>query len=302
MKPIRFLLALCVLTFGNTLGATLIGASDPFAEGVVLPPPDPVLQKRLDQLVRQAPFKKFARKKSLCVALLDVTDPQRIRFAAIQPDEMRYAASLPKIAIMLGVFDQVERRSLEYTPRLKEKLVRMIRVSSNRDASDLIKLVGFEAIEKALRNPKYQLYDPAHRGGGLWVGKDYGGELGYWKRDPLRRISHGATARQVARFLFMMESGQLISPWASREMKDIMSNPGIHHKFVRGLESARPGSEIYRKSGTWKEWHADAALVERDGKKYIAVAMLRSKTKGVLSRLIVHLDDLIFQPQPARAD
>jgi beta-lactamase class A len=54
---------------------------------------------------------------------------------------------------------------------------------------------------------------------------------------------------------------------------------------------------VYRKSGTWRNYHADAALVERDGRSYVAVALLESptnSTQGVLSSLIVRLDDLIF--------
>ncbi|HSM17073.1 MAG TPA: hypothetical protein VK845_08790 [Gemmatimonadales bacterium] len=38
-------------------------------------------------------------------------------------------------------------------------------------------------------------------------------------------------------------------------------------------------------------------IVERDGKKYVAVALLESSSaKGVLSKLILRLDDLIHRP------
>ena len=132
---------------------------------------------------------------------------------------------------------------------------------------------------------------------GCGSGKGYGG-LGYWRRDPLHQISHGATARQVARFLVMMDRGVLVDSWISREMKTIMSHPAIEHKFVKGL-ARRPGSKIYRKSGTWKQWHADAALVERNGKKYVAVALMEGKDSALLADLIVKLDDLIHKPPPS---
>lgn len=126
------------------------------------------------------------------------------------------------------------------------------------------------------------------------MGRGYGGGIGLWRRDPLHSISHGATARQVARFLVMMDRGELISPWASAEMKSIMAHPEIHHKFVRGLAERRPRSRIFRKSGTYRNWHADAAIVERDGKKYVAVALLEAAAwRGVLPNLIVELDALI---------
>jgi len=78
-------------------------------------------------------------------------------------------------------------------------------------------------------------------------------------------------------------------------MKDILARSGIHHKFVKGL-AKRPESIIYRKSGTWKDCHSDSVLVERNGKKYVAVAlMVNPSPKEVLSRLIIQLDDIIHK-------
>ena len=172
----------------------------------------------------------------------------------------------------------------------------MIRNSDIAISSELIQLVGFQNIARTLQDPRHQLYD-RRRGGGLWVGRGFGG-LGVWRRDPIANTSHGATARQVARFFVMVERGELVSPWASAEMKEILSDPAIHHKFVLGLEQARPRSVIYRKSGTWQNYHADAAIVERDGRTYIAVVLLESPTRssgGVLASLIVRMDQLFFR-------
>ena len=59
-------------------------------------------------------------------------------------------------------------------------------------------------------------------------------------------------------------------------------------------KDARPGSRIFRKSGTWHQWHGDAALVERDGKRYVAVALCEDANGGnILERLIVALDDCV---------
>jgi beta-lactamase class A len=214
---------------------------------------------------------------------------------------MRYAASLPKIAIMLGVFDRVAAGELSYTPQLRRKLERMIRRSDNRASSELIELIGFEAIATALSDPRYQLYDEG-RNGGLWVGKDYGGPLGYWHRDPLHDISHGATTRQVARFFVMLDRGELISPWASAEMKRVMGKPAIEHKFVRGL-LALPRLLMFRKSGTWRNYHADAALVEHDGHRYVAVALVENAAgDSVLTRLIQRLDPIAAPNRVARSE
>jgi len=267
-------------------------------ETLVLPDPDPALQAGLRTILNQSPYRRLIQERRLSVALVDLSDPTIIRYAGVDDDRERYAASLPKIGILLGVFDQIDKERIVYTPELRGKLELMIRKSSNSISSEMIRLVGFPNIASALRDPRHQLYDPEGRGGGLWVGRGYGSGVGLWRRDPVGNTSHGATARQVARFLVMMDQGMLVSPWASAEMKSIMGNPQIKHKFVAGL-SSRPGSRIFRKSGTWKEWHADAALVERDGKKYVAVALAESSSGGsILSSLILRLDDLVVTGRP----
>ncbi len=270
------------------------------ASTLVLPPSDPALQAALNRAMAEPPFRQHVARKRLSVALVDLSQPGTVRYAGLDDDRMRYAASLPKIAILLGVFDQIDKGKVTYTPALKRKMELMIRRSSNIESTNLIRLVGFEAIARSLRDPHYELYSPK-RNGGLWVGRDYGGGPGLWRRDPMHNISHGATARQVARFFVMLDQGTLVSPWASAEMKEILSHPDIHHKFVLGLD-ARPGSNIFRKSGTWKVWHADAALVERNGKKYVAVALMESSAgKTVLPELILKLDDIICAPAAAPA-
>ncbi len=268
---------------------------------LVLPAPDPALQAGLDRVLRQAPFRRLVEQGRLSVSLVDMSRPDRLRYAGVDDDRERYAASLPKIGILLGVFDQIERGNLAYTDELKAKLEAMIRHSDNRASSEMIRLIGFPAIVQALRDPRHELYDEG-RNGGIWVGRGYGG-MGLWRRDPIGNQSHGATARQAARFLVMMDQGRLVSQWASAEMKQIMGDPAIRHKFVLGLD-ARPRSRIFRKSGTWRQWHADAALVERDGRKYVTVALLDSptgSTGGVLAQLILKMDDLIFRGTAAAA-
>lgn len=274
----------------------------PVQETLVLPELDASLQAGLQAILSQAPYRRLIQERRLSVALVDLSDPGYLRYAGVDDDRERYAASLPKIGILLGFFDQVDKGNITYTPQLRTKLEYMIRRSSNSISSEMIQLVGFENIEAALRDPRHQLYDPSGRGGGLWVGRGYGSGVGLWRRDPVGNISHGATARQVSRFLVMMDEGMLVSPWASAEMKTIMGSPAIKHKFVAGL-SGRPGSRIFRKSGTWKEWHADAALVERGGKKYVAVALAESSSGGsVLSSLILRLDDLVVTGRVASVE
>jgi beta-lactamase class A len=89
---------------------------------------------------------------------------------------------------------------------------------------------------------------------------------------------------------------QLVTPALTLEMKEILSNPKLHHKFVKGLES-RPGAKIYRKSGTWKSWHADSAMVEYGEYRYIAVGLAQHPNGSKwLEQIIVPMHDLIVGP------
>ena len=118
------------------------------------------------------------------------------KVAWYNPSLMLYAASLPKIAIVLGVFVEIERGAIKLDSETRNQLIRTIRHSSNRDATALLHKVGFERLAEILQDERYgKLYDPA-RGGGLWVGKEYG-KAPAWRRDPLQGLSHGASAMQA---------------------------------------------------------------------------------------------------------
>ena len=119
------------------------------------------------------------------------------------------------------------------------------------------------------------------------MGKDYGPKPAF-HRDPLAGLSHGASTFQVARFYCGLQTGELVAPEALRLMREAMVEPGIRHKFVSGLSDHVGEVTMYRKSGTWRDFHADSALVEADGQVYVMVALARNK-QG--SRWLHHLAD-----------
>ncbi|MEX2524389.1 MAG: serine hydrolase [Gammaproteobacteria bacterium] len=255
--------------------------------------PDPKLQSRLALGLGQMGLSRAVDEERLSVALVDITDSTRPHLAAVNSDLMMYSASLPKIAILFGAYQRIEDGMLKHTKELKQDMTDMIRHSSNSAATRVLNLVGPEYLNRLLQSARYRLYDVRHQGG-LWVGKPYGKSPAY-QRDPLHSISHGATVWQVARFYYLLENGKLVSPRASREMKSILARPAIHHKFVGGLLATHPDASIYRKSGTWRTYHSDSAIVERNGRRYIAVALANDARAGDwLRKLIVVMDDIIF--------
>lgn len=258
---------------------------------------DPELQMRLESVLANLGLIPATERKELSVALADITDLKRPRVAAVNGYHMVYAASLPKLAILLGAFKEVEAGTITLDGETRRALTDMIRISSNEAASEMLRRVGPQAVADILQAPDCRLYDPSVNGG-LWCGKEYG-KAKAWRRDPLHDLSHGATALQTARFYYLLETHQLVSPELSREMKAILANPGVHHKFVKGLAS-RQGIKIYRKSGTWKKWHADSAMVEHGAHKYIVVGLAAHPEGGQwLERLIAPLHDLIVD-DPSR--
>lgn len=261
---------------------------------------DAEVQAALEASLKALALDAAVRKGRLAVTLVDVTDPDAPRLAQVNGHRMMYAASLPKIAILLGAFHKAEAQRQPLTEVEIDELTRMIRVSSNSAATNALERVGMDYLAEVLQSRRYHLYDPALNGG-LWVGKPYG-PAPATRRDPLHNLSHGATAYQVARFYYLLETGQLVSPKASLRMKEILGSPALEHKFVAGLKQAAPEARIYRKSGSWRTYHSDSALVESDERRYIAVGLANDPRGGEwLRRLIVALDRIVSGQGALRA-
>ena len=260
---------------------------------------DSELEERLLRGLETDPERRrLLSRKQLAVGLVDLTDPARPRFARANGSVMMYAASLPKIAILLAAYEAFEEGSLEETPEVHETLGRMIRVSSNSAATEMIDRLGFERIAATLRDPRYELYD-RDRGGGLWVGKRYAKE-GRRYPDPLAGLSHAATATQVCRFYYLLATGRVISEARSRQMLKVLDQPGLHHKFVGAVGRRAPRARLFRKSGTWKVWHSDSILVwGRAWRRYILVAMVESERGDEILEQLVPVAEAALRPAVA---
>jgi len=236
---------------------------------------DPELQAAFDAAVGARPgaarFWEAVRKQQVSVIVADVTNLRQPRVAGYNPDQMLYAASIPKVAIVFGALVEAQTGALELDDETRAQLVNMVRKSSNPDASAVLRKVGIERLAAILQDERHgKLYDPEH-GGGLWVGKAYD-KSPLWRRDPLSDLSHGASAMQVARLYYGWLNGTLVDARYRPLFAEIFGSPGLKHGFVRGLEG-REEVRLYRKSGTWRNTRADSGVVERDDLTYIAVGI-----------------------------
>jgi beta-lactamase class A len=187
---------------------------------------DSMLQDDLEAALQKNPlWKSLIDKKKMAVGVVDLSDPERPRFGRVNGRTMMYAASLPKIAILLAAYVSFDDGSLKETPEIHEDLIAMIRKSSNQAATRMINLIGFKKIRAVVTDPRYQFYDK-EKGGGLWVGKRYA-KKGDRYPDPIKGLSHAATVTQVCRFYYQLANGRIINPQRSKEMLEILSNPKI---------------------------------------------------------------------------
>jgi len=250
---------------------------------------DSVLQEWLNELDAQLRNRYGMKREQTAIGLLDLLTA---RVAMVRPDDCQYAASVSKIGILLAYFAIHPNAANNLDPPTRHQLGLMIKASSNEMASKFSHQLGLKKIQEVLNACGF--YD-AKEGAGIWVGKHYG-EEGERYGDPLHDHTHAATVRQVLRYFFLLESGQLLSPAASQVMREIFQSPNIPHdpiKFVRGLEGRNV--EIIRKWGSWEHWLHDAAVIKGEGRNYILVALTHhSSGDDYLVDLARKVDDLLL--------
>jgi beta-lactamase class A len=202
-----------------------------------------------------------------------VLDLNTLRLAMIHPDREEYAASIAKVGILLAYFQLHPAAATNLDATTRHELGLMAKASDNEMASKFSHEMGLKQIQAIINS--YDLYDTNH-GGGIWMGKHYGKDTER-HGDPIGGNSHAATVRQLLRYFLMLEQGKLVSPAASKTMREIFASPDIPHddiKFVKGL--AGRNVQIIRKWGSWENWLHDSAVVTGGGRHYIIVALTQS--------------------------
>lgn len=255
---------------------------------------DAGLQSRLQQvLIQDSNWSRLISNKKMAVGVVDLRDPAHTKFARVNGDVMMYAASLPKLAVLLASCEAIHAGTLQDTPKIQADLKLMVSRSNNPAATRMIDKLGFAQIERVLTSSHYKLYDP-RQGGGFWVGKRYA-HTGKRYPDPLKGLTHAASVTQACRFYYLLALGRLVNEQESRRMLDILSDPEIEHKFVLTLKELAPEARLYRKSGTWRQWHSDSVLVwGPDWRRYILVGLIEdSNGEHILRELVRVVEDVL---------
>ena len=230
-------------------------------------PVDAKLQRAVEELDARLRGQYEMTAEHTAVGVLDL---KRGRVAMVNPDRIEYAASVPKVGILLAYFHLHPEAATKLDPEIRHALGLMAKASSNEEAARFSREMGLREIQQVLNS--YGFYD-ASRGGGIWVGKHYGPNserIG----DPVADHSHAATVRQLLRFWLLLEQEKLVSPAASRTMREIFASPAIphdDHKFVKAL--AGRDVQIIRKWGSWQDWLHDSAVITGPGRHYVLVGL-----------------------------
>lgn len=252
-------------------------------------PVDSDLQKEIERIDTELRVQFSIAPEQIAVGLLDL---RRLHLAMIRPDHIEYAASVAKVGILLAYFQLHPDAATQLDPQIRHELGLMAKASNNEMAAKYSRELGLKQIQSVLDS--YGFYD-ANRGGGLWVGRHYGNADERYG-DPVANHSHAITARQVLRFYLLLEQGKLVSPQASRTMKEIFNSPDIPHdqiKFVQGIGD-RPGIHILRKWGSWEDWLHDTAIVTGPSRNYILVGITHHRRGDeYLVALSQAVDDLL---------
>lgn len=254
-------------------------------------PVDAALQTEVEEIDARLRGKYGMTAEQSAVGVLDL---RRLRLGMIHPDRIEYAASVPKIGILLAWFELHPEAARNLDAQTRHELGLMIKASNNEMAAKFSREMGLKRIQEVLNT--YHFYDTNH-GGGLWMGKHYGKSderIG----DPIGNQSHGATVRQLLRFYLLLEQGRLVSTEASKTMREIFASPAIPHddiKFVKALEER--GVQLLRKWGSWENWFHDTAVVTGPGRHYILVALTHHpRGDEYLVELARVIDDCMANP------
>tara|TARA_R110002073_G_scaffold72537_1_gene177523 strand:- start:527988 stop:528884 length:897 start_codon:yes stop_codon:yes gene_type:complete len=254
----------------------------------------PMQQKLENVLNAKKKWKELIDQKRMAVGLVDLSNVDNIRFARVNGNHMMYAASLPKIAVLLAAMDAIEKKELTETTEVKKDMKLMISKSNNQATTRMIDRLGYQKIEDVLKSEKYNLYNEEY-GGGLWVGKRYASGGGKTNREPLKNLSHAATVSQVCRFYYLLAQGKLVNEQRSKQMLNIMEDPALHHKFVSVLDKIAPNARLFRKSGSWRTFHSDSVLVwGSPDRRYILVALIDDPNgEQIIRNLVIPIEKVL---------
>ncbi|MFN3648738.1 MAG: serine hydrolase [Armatimonadota bacterium] len=196
--------------------------------------------------------------------------------AGVLANEQMRAASVIKLPLLAVLFAAWESGLVKRTSADLERARKMITQSANPEADALIRRLGMDRVNDWLDNHGYTGTELRH----LLLGERPRGE-------------NVVSAAEMTRMLLEIGRGELVSPAASAEMRQILQAQTRRTRIPAGLpEEAVVGN----KTGTLNGVVNDVALVEAPGLPRYAIAVLNEGGSDVAtSRRIAELSRKVYQ-------
>jgi beta-lactamase class A len=269
-------------------------------------PIQPETSVQLQTLVDKAAagtIEKYSAKgfkpENLSITLIDLRDPQSLKFAEYRGEEKVYPASVVKMFYLTAVHRWLEDGKLRDTPELRRAMKDMI-VDSSNDATQFIVDTltgtsgGSELSEKELkawgekRNAVNRYFASlAYKNINVcqktFCEDAYGREQQFRGKDGINR--NKLTTNAAARLLTEIVLGRAVTADRSRQMMELMKRDfeapakGDPDDQAHGFTALalKPGMKLWSKAGWTSQTRHDAAYIETpEGLKFVLVVFTTS--------------------------
>ncbi len=255
---------------------------DPGREPGVVEPGSTSSPLEIDQAALRVLVEAEARRlpgKARVHVRVDVPDmgPPGEAVAGVNADLPAPAASVIKLPLMAIVFDRWASGAWERSANDMERVRKMITHSDNPSADALMERVGFSQANQWLDSHGY----PRTR-------------LHHKIFDRRKAARNQVTAAEMTDLLLRIGRGELVSPEASREMREILQAQTRRQRIPAGIPE---GATVGNKTGTLRGIVHDVALVEpAEGPRYaLAVLITDSGPEGRANAAIARLSRKVYR-------
>ena len=262
---------------------------------------DAVLKAAVDAVLDPATGKNF-KSDEIAATLIDVRDPQNLRWASVNGDKPIYPASVVKMFYMAALERQLEDGKVTLTPELSRGLKDMIVDSSNEATQYILDVLtdtssGAELPQKQFEQWQYQRnrvnrwfssmgYTNINVNQKTFCEDAYGIEQQSrnYKGQNRNMITTNATARLLAEIVL----GRMNTPSRTQRMMDLMKrdpfkasndpdNQAIGFTGKALIDAKMSDARLWSKAGWTSRARHDAAYVETaDGLRFVLAVYTES--------------------------
>src|SRR5688500_16840057 len=255
---------------------------------------DAVLKEAVEAVLDPATGKNF-KSEEIAATLIDLRDPQNLRWASVNGEKPIYPASVVKMLYMAALERQLEDAKVTLTPELSRGLKDMIVDSSNEATQYILDVLTDTSSGSELPHKRFEQWQYQRNRVNRWLSS-----MGYtninvnqktfcedayrieqqsrnYKGENRNMITTNATARLLAEIVL----GRMNTPVRTRRMMDLMkrdpfkssSDPDNQAVGFAGkalIDTKMTDAKLWSKAGWTSRARHDAAYIETaDGLRFV---------------------------------